>query len=103
MKKYIGGITAILFAVIASAFTVKQPAINHARAASLYWYKVTYDASHMGGYIPNSSAFYVQDEKQNVNSPCPSGSVKDCLRGFTTALSSFPSSATGTDQIKKPN
>ncbi|MFA6083426.1 hypothetical protein [Mucilaginibacter sp.] len=102
MKKQILGVLAIVIAVTASAFTTSHN-VAHKKKAALYWYKVTYDAMHTGGYIPNEDAFYVQSEKSQVNSPCASGTVKDCLRGFSSELTSFPESSGGTDDIKKPN
>lgn len=98
--KVILPLIAFAIALFASAFTVKHSA--HKTAASLYWYTVTYDAQHPSGYIPSSSSFYTQDDKANVSSPCSAGITKDCLRGFASQLSTFPSSSMGDDQIKKP-
>jgi hypothetical protein len=100
-------VVAVLLAVAASAFTLTTTKAtvktNHKHAPDLYWYEVTYDATHPSGDIPSSSAFYVQAEKDQVTSPCDAGTVKDCLRGFTAPLTSFPNNSAGTDQIKKPN
>jgi|GEM_PF-3113139 len=102
MKKLIFPMLAVIIAVSASAFTtVKEH--NHNKFASLYWYKVTYDAMHPTGTIVNASDFYVQSEKSQVNSPCDPGTAKDCLRGFSSAIATYPSNAPGADQIKKPN
>jgi hypothetical protein len=102
MKKNILGILAVIIAVSASAFTTVK---HHSdkKLAALYWYRVTYDAAHPGGMVGASSDFYVQSEKNQVNPPCPNGVAKDCLRGFTSAIATYPSTAPGTDQIKKPN
>jgi uncharacterized protein YxeA len=102
MKKSIIPMLAIIIAISASAFTTVKNN-NHKKAAALYWYEVTYDAGHPGGTIAASSDFYVQSEKSQVNSPCDAGTVKDCLRGFASQLTSYPNNAPGTDQIKKPN
>lgn len=70
---------------------------------SLYWYIVTYNGSYESGAILNSEALYDEGEASEITSPCPSGTVKDCLRGFTTPLTSFPETSSGDGQIKKPN
>ncbi len=105
MKKSFVAIMAVLLAVAASAFTLTKTTVknNHKHSPDLYWYEVTYDSMHPSGYIPNSSAFYVQSQKDQVTSPCDAGTVKDCLRGFTSALTAYPNNSSGTDQIKKPN
>lgn len=103
MKKYILSTLVIAISLIAFAFSTVTKTTKETHANPLYWYKVTYDASHPAGYIPNSTAFYVQSEKSQVNSPCSAGVDKDCLRGFVSTLTSFPTMASGTDQIKRPN
>ena len=103
MKKYVLGIIAVLIIVVVSSFVFATNKTNNKNDASLYWYEVTYDASHLNGYIPSSSDFYIQSQKSQVVSPCDAGVDKDCLRGFTSAITSFPSSLPGTDQIKRPN
>ena len=105
MKKSIVAIVAVVLAIAASAFTLTKTTVknNHKHLPDLYWYEVTYDAMHPSGYIPNSSAFYVQAPKDQVSSPCPAGTAKDCLRGFASALTSYPNSSPGSDQIQKPN
>ena len=96
---------AVVLAIAASAFTLTKTTVktNHKHSPDLYWYEVTYDSMHPSGYIPSSSSFYVEAPKDQVSSPCPAGTVKDCLRGFTSALTSYPNSSPGTDQIQKPN
>jgi phage-related tail fiber protein len=102
MKKLIIPMLAAIMAVSASAFTtVKNNPVK--KAAALYWYEVTYDASHPTGTIAASSDFYVQSEKSQVISPCVAGTEKDCLRGFASALTTYPNNAVGTDQIKRPD
>lgn len=93
------GIFAVVVAIGLSAFTAKKSVQNN--LAILDWYQVTYDAQHPNGYIPDASAFYVTDEKANVSSPCDLGTVKDCLRGFSSTPA-FPTGLPGSDQIKKP-
>jgi uncharacterized protein YxeA len=102
MKKQLLGIFAIIIAIGASAFTTNHNT-NHKKTAALYWYDVTYDTMHPGGYIQNADDFYVQSEKSQVASPCPTGTAKDCLRGFSSALTSYPDNSAGTDQIKRSN
>ncbi|HEY8661297.1 MAG TPA: hypothetical protein VIL78_19845 [Hanamia sp.] len=103
MKKYILGIIAVLMIVAVSSFVFANNNTTNIKNTSLYWYEVTYDATHLNGYIPSADDFYVQSEKNQVSSPCDAGVDKDCLRGFTSAITTFPSMATGTDQIKRPN
>ena len=98
--KMILPIIAFGLALFASAFTTQRK--NVQKFNSLYWYEVTYDQDHPNGVILSSADFYVQDEKANVTSPCSSGSTLDCLRGFSTAISTFPTASVGSDQIKKP-
>jgi len=93
-------IVAFALALLASAFTTQKK--NAQKFNPLYWYEVTYDQDHPNGVIMSSSDFLVQDEKANVTSPCASGSTLDCLRGFSTSISTFPTSSVGSDQIKKP-
>jgi hypothetical protein len=92
-------ILLILTAITVSAFSIKKPA---APKVSYYWYKVTYNSSYPSGAILSSADFYVQDQKANVSSPCDPGAVSDCLRGFSSQLSSFPSTSSGADRIQKP-
>ena len=105
MKKTIVAIVAVALAIAASAFTLTKTTVknNHKHLPDLYWYEVTYDAMHPSGYIPNSSAFYVEAPKDQVQSPCAAGAAKDCLRGFASSLSVFPNSSPGSDQIQKPD
>jgi len=98
--KLILPVIAFALAILASAFTAPKKAPQ--KLSSLYWYRVTYDIDHPDGAILSSGDFYVQDQKTSVTSPCSAGSVKDCLRGFLTQLSSFPEDAVGSDQIMKP-
>jgi len=98
--KLILPVIAFAIALVASAFTVQKH--NAQKLNSLYWYEVTYDQDHPSGVIASSADFYVQDEKTNVTSPCTSGSTLDCLRGFSSQLTSFPTGSSGSDQIKKP-
>lgn len=101
MKKQIFSLIAIVIAISASAFTTVKKSVH--KVAPLYWYEVTYDASHPTGAVLSSGDLYTQDEKSNVSSPCASGTVKDCLRGFSNQISTYPSTAMGTDNIKRPN
>lgn len=98
--KLILPVLAFAIAIFASAFTVPKKAPQ--KLTSLYWYRVTYDVDHPDGAILGSSAFYVQSEKASVTSPCSSGSTVDCLRGFSSQISTFPEEASGSDQIMKP-
>lgn len=66
----------------------------------MYWYSVTYDATHPNGVVLNASSHYQDGEQSEIDSPCPDGSEKDCLRGFNSALTSFPNNAAGDAQIK---
>ncbi|MFA6245317.1 MAG: hypothetical protein WC615_00160 [Mucilaginibacter sp.] len=101
MKKQILGLIAIIIAVSASAFTTVKTPFH--KTAALYWYQVTYDTAHPTGAVLSSSDLYTQDEKANVASPCDPGTSKDCLRGFSSQISTFPSTAMGADNIKRPN
>jgi hypothetical protein len=101
MKKYI--LSTLVIAMVLVAFAFSPTTTNHKDEDSLFWYKVTYDNEHLGGYIPSEDDFYVQSEKNQVNSPCDEGVDKDCLRGFATEITSFPVMAAGTEQIKRPN
>lgn len=93
-------ILAFAIAIFASAFTAPRNAPK--KLSFLYWYEVTYDLDHPDGAILSSSDFLVQDDKSNVTSPCPSGSTKDCLRGFSSQITTFPEESIGADQIMKP-
>lgn len=72
------------------------------KAAPLYWYTVTYDLANPLGYISSSAAFVTQAEKGTFNPGCLPGNNLDCVRGFTTAITSYPEPGVGADQIKKP-
>ncbi|SRR6266542_615494 len=98
--KLILPVLAFAIAIFASAFSAPKKVFQ--KLTSLYWYEVTYDAQHTSGAILSSGDFYIQDDKVNVSSPCLSGSTKDCLRGFSSQLTTFPESGTGADQIMKP-
>lgn len=95
MKKYLMGFVVLLMAGL-TAFTINvrtEPA--KAGLTNYYWYAVTYNADHPNGAILNSGdiRFSGVQESQtfaNANDGC-SGTAKDCLRGFTSTLSSFPS------------
>jgi hypothetical protein len=93
-------VLAFAVAILASAFTMQKK--NAQKLNPLYWYEVTYDQDHPNGVIMSSGDLLTQDEKANVTSPCPSGASLDCLRGFSSQITSFPSSSSGIDQIKKP-
>jgi hypothetical protein len=69
---------------------------------SRLWYVVTYNATYPNGAILSSSDLYDQGEISEIDSPCNPGTVKDCLRGFTTAPPSFPSQLAGDEVIQKP-
>lgn len=98
--KMILPIMAFAIAIFASAFTAPKKSSH--KFSSLYWYRITYNVDHPDGAVLNSNDFFVQDDKANVSSPCSPGSVKDCLRGFSSQISTFPEEASGSDQIKKP-
>jgi hypothetical protein len=101
MKKarFVWPLLAVLVISLASAFTLKKkaPAANQ-----LYWYTVTYDAGNPNGIIQASTDFFTQDSRDNLIPPCDAGVNKDCLRGFSAPLTSFPATAQGMDQVKKP-
>ncbi|QQL49890.1 hypothetical protein [Mucilaginibacter ginkgonis] len=100
MKKQLFGFLAIIIALSASAFTTVKSSAH--RTAVLHWYTVDY-SSNPSGVINSSSDEYTVSEKSQVVSPCDEGTQKDCLRGFTNELTSFPTTAMGADQIKRPN
>ena len=97
MKKYFMGFAVLLMAGL-TAFAVnlkKAPASSG--QANFYWYAVTYTDDFPNGAVLNSSdiRFSGVAETQpyaDANDGC-SGSVKHCLRGFSSTLSSFPSIA----------
>lgn len=71
---------------------------------TLFWYEVTYDASHPSGYIPSGTPLLVEGERAEAEdmSECSPGNVRDCVRGFSSQPT-LPTSNPGTDQIKKGN
>jgi hypothetical protein len=95
MKKYLMGFVVLLMAGL-TAFSVnlkKEPASTN--LDTFYWYAVTYNASHPDGAVLSSadSRFSGVEQTQTYadsNDGC-SGTAKDCLRGFSSPLSSFPS------------
>ncbi|WP_131539775.1 hypothetical protein [Pedobacter nototheniae] len=96
---------SIISVVGLSAYTTKMGNKEPEKKAALYWYQVSYDdpTNFPDGYIKTGTAVYSHAEKASVTSPCAAGSAKDCLRGFTSELSSLPNDDEGTDQIKRPN
>jgi hypothetical protein len=101
MKRRFMSVAAVALAVAASAFTTVKPGTT-ANTASLFWYQVDY-SNNPNGVINSSDALYDHAEKTDVDSPCDQGTVRDCLRGFTSEISSFPTTNMGTDQIKRDN
>ena len=100
MKNFkIFSIIAVAILIVGSAFTINKEQPTE-KLNSLYWYVVTYvDGQPV---IMSSNDFHTQDVKENVISPCDEGDNLDCLRGFTTPLTSFPNSSGGVDRIQKP-
>ncbi len=94
MKKLLG-IIAVVLAIATSAFTViEKNTDNGTSLDNFYWYTVTYDVNHPGGAVISagdaSFSGIVQTESYaNANDGC-SGTSKDCLRGFSSVLTSFP-------------
>ncbi len=74
------------------------------KSTTLYWYQVTYDVpGYPDGYIVDGDALIAHEEKENVELPCDAGDAKDCVRGFTSQITSFPSEALGVDKIMRAN
>ena len=77
---------------------------NNPKSTTLYWYQVTYDVpGYPDGYIVDSDALIAHEVKENVELPCDPGDAKDCVRGFTSQITSFPSQALGVDKIMRAN
>lgn len=70
--------------------------------AVLYWYEVTYDASHPSGYIAPGTPVFTHAEKGTFSTDCTPGDDIDCMRGFVSQPS-LPTNNAGDDQIKKLN
>ncbi|MNL67066.1 hypothetical protein D3C87_1916220 [compost metagenome] len=66
-----------------------------------YWYNV----NDSGEIVSGSQAFGgAQKDRSQAEAalPCPAGSDADCIRGFLSPISSFPTEATGdTPALKK--
>ncbi len=96
MKKFLFGLLALILAAGITAFAIssKDPAKGSA-FTNLYWYEVTYDEDFPDGVIESSSDIMFSGVAQpkpyaDANDGC-SGTVKHCLRGFSSPLVSFPS------------
>lgn len=87
---------AVLLMAGLSAFTVNsKKAPVKAGLTDYYWYAVTYNEDHPNGAVMSSGDIRFSGVQQsqgyaNANDGC-SGAAKDCLRGFTSTISSFPS------------
>lgn len=99
MKKYFMGFLVFLMAGL-TAFTVnvKKASASAPGQANFYWYAVTYNVDHPDGAVLSSGDIRFSGVAQtqsyaNSNDGC-SGTVKHCLRGFSSTLSSFPSEMT---------
>ena len=99
MKKYLVGLFTIVLGIGINTFgTRSHPKADDKNLTSYYWYITTYNPDFPDGAIINSSdlQFSGVAETQpyaDANDGC-SGSIKHCLRGFSSMLSSFPSTAT---------
>ncbi|MDQ3683719.1 MAG: hypothetical protein M3352_11720 [Bacteroidota bacterium] len=100
MKKIIFPIIAVAVIIGFSAFSIGKP--SKSPNMSLHWYEVTYNEQYPDGVILELEDFYVQAEKGQVTSPCDAGTNLDCLRGFSSPISSVPNTSLGSDQIEKP-
>lgn len=67
-----------------------------------YWYKVNAAGQMVAGSEAYGGAPTTEDQAHE-NLPCTEGNVSDCVRGFTTQIVTFPSTAPGTVSIKKNN
>lgn len=105
-NKYAAIVAAILIvsALGFSAFTSKGHLVNkHKNLSTYYWYSVNSSGQIVAGSQAYSGAkvdaAYAED-----NLPCTPGNDADCVRGFNTQITSFPTSAHGdADPLKKQN
>lgn len=106
MKKYFMGFVVLLMAgLTAFSVNVKKVAAAEPGQANYYWYAVTYNVDHPDGAVLNSGDIRFSGVAQtqtyaNANDGC-SGTAKDCLRGFSSTLSSFPSEMTPNSSTTK--
>lgn len=105
MKKYMTGIVAIMLGILlafgTSAFKNSNNNYNNIKAdTEYYWYEV-----NSSGQIVSGSEAYdgvkVDMQFAEDNLPCVPGTVSDCVRGFSSQLTQFPTSAPGIVSIKK--
>lgn len=97
MKKYFMGFVILLMAGL-TAFSVNLKKVpTDPKLTSLYWYVVTYDAGNPNGIVMSSSDIRFGGAPQtqpyaDANDGC-TGTIKHCLRGFSSTLSSFPNAS----------
>jgi hypothetical protein len=96
VKKYILSVIAIIMVVAGSAFVNKMNSTD----TQYYWYKV-----NSSGQIVEGSEAYDGDQVDmqfaEDNLPCTPGNASDCVRGFNSQLTQFPTSAPGIVSLKK--
>jgi hypothetical protein len=91
MKKYILGALVIVLVIAGSAFARNS---GNTDTTQYYWYQV--DAS--GNIVSGSQAFMGAQETVSYATshlPCPAGEDADCIRGFTSPITTFPTKAVG--------
>jgi hypothetical protein len=91
MKKNIFVFSAILVAVVMSAFTFAGNTENR-KFANLYWYKVV--GSHIDHTQPVNGGTPISKASLLANPsliPCTVGTSTDCIRGFVTPQTTDPS------------
>ena len=100
MKKFFL-VVALVAAVATSSLMNKAGAKT--RSGMYYWYSV-----NASGQIVSGSQEFGGVQKSvsyaETNLPCPAGTDADCIRGFNSQITSFPTSATGdTSPLQKQN
>jgi hypothetical protein len=94
MKKYLMSSVVLLAAGLAAFAFNPRKTTPGPKQANLYWYTVTYNTSYPSGVILSSadirfSGVARTQASADANDGC-SGTVKQCLRGFSSTLASFP-------------
>ncbi|HEY5463212.1 MAG TPA: hypothetical protein VIJ95_08145 [Hanamia sp.] len=105
MKKYLTGIVAIMLGMLlafgTSAFKGNKKHHNNIKADTEYYW---YDVNSSGQIVAGSEAYDGNKEDMvyaNDNLPCTPGTVADCVRGFNSQLTQFPTSSPGVVSIKR--